>query len=119
MGPRPVGVTIVGIVIVIAGILGLVVSILGFFSGDTAGWGIAVLLLGLVISIVYLLVAKGIFNGNRMSRLIVAIFTVLGLITGVIALFYGTFGAGIVQILWCVLILALLYAGRAKEFFSA
>ena len=117
MGPRPVGVTIVGIIIVIVGILGLVASILGFFSGDTAGWGIAVLLLGLVISIVYLLVAKGIFNGNRMSRLIVAIFTVLGLITGIFALF-SNFGAGIVQILWSVLILALLYAGRAKEFFS-
>ena len=118
MGPRPVGVTIVGIIIVIAGILGLVVSILGFFSGDTAGWGIAILLLGLVISIVYLLVAKGIFNGNRGSRLIVAIFTVLGLITGIFALF-GNVGGGIVQILWSVLILALLYAGRAKEFFSA
>jgi hypothetical protein len=118
MGPRPVGVTIVGILIVIAGILGIVVSILGFIGGETAGWGITILIVGLLISLIYLLVAKGIFNGNRGSRLIVAIVTVIGLITGFFALF-SNFGSGIVQMIWSVIILALLYAGRAKEFFSA
>ncbi len=119
MGQRPVGVTIVGALIVIAGILGIVASILGFIAGETAGWGIGVLIIGLIISVVYLLVAKGIFNGNRGSRLIVAIFTVLGLLTGIFALFSDAAGSGIIQIIWSVIILALLYAGRAKEFFSA
>lgn len=118
MVPRPVGVTVVGILIVIAGILGLLFGILGFFSGDTAGWGITVFIISILIGIVYLLVAKGIFNGNRGSRLIVGIFTAIGLVTGFFSLF-SNFSSGIVQVLWSIVILALLYTGRAKEFFEA
>jgi hypothetical protein len=118
MGQRPVGVTIVGVLIVIAGILGIGISVLGVFSDQTAGFRLAIFVTGLLVGIVYLLVAKGIFNGNRVSRLIVAIFTVLGLITGIFLLVDGVF-QGVVQILWSVIILAMLYAGRAKEFFSA
>lgn len=115
---RPVGVTVVGILIVIAGILGIVVGVLGFLSGETLGWGVLVLVLSIVIGVIYLLVAKGIFNGNSISRLIVGIVTVIGLISGIFSLFVN-FGSGVVQIIWSVVILALLYSGRAKEFFSA
>lgn len=118
MESRPVGVTVVGILIVIAGILGIVVGVLGFIGGETLGWGVLILAVSIVIGIIYLLVAKGIFNGNPVSRLIVAIVTVIGLISGIFALF-GNFGSGIVQIIWSVVILALLYAGRAKEFFAS
>lgn len=118
MESRPVGVTVVGILIVIAGILGIVVGILGFLSGETAGWGIAVLIASLVIGVIYLLVAKGIFNGNSVSRLIVGIFTVISIITGFFA-FFGSWSEGLVRILWGVVILALLYGGRAKAFFNS
>jgi drug/metabolite transporter (DMT)-like permease len=118
MDTRPVGVTVVGIIIVIAGILGIVVGVLGFIGGETLGWGILALILSIVIGVIYLLVAKGIFNGNATSRLIVGIVTVIGLISGIFSLF-GNLGSGIVQILWSVVILALLYTGRAKEFFNA
>jgi hypothetical protein len=118
MNTRPVGVTVVGILIVIAGILGIVVGVLGFIGGETLGWGVLVLVLSIVIGIIYLLVAKGIFNGNSISRLIVGIVTVIGLISGIFSLF-GNFGSGVVQIIWSVVILVLLYSGRAKEFFSA
>jgi hypothetical protein len=117
METRPVGVTVVGILIVIAGILGIVVGILGFVSGETAGWGIAILITSLIVGLIYLLVAKGIFNGNRGSRLIVAIFTVIGIITGFFALF-TSFSDGLVRIVWGVVIMALLYAGKAKAFFA-
>ena len=118
MGPRPVGVTIVGILIVLMAIYGIFFSIAGFISGNTEGLGLWVLLLGLVVALIYLLVAKGIFNGNRGSRLVVAIFTVLALIAGIFSL-SENLGDGLVRVLVSVLILALLYAGRAKEFFSA
>ena len=115
---RPVGVTVVGVLIVIAGVLGIIGGVLGFISGDTAGWGIGIFALSILIGLIYLLVAKGIFDGNRGSRLIVAIVTVIGLVTGIVSLF-GSFGNGLIQILWSVIILALLYSGRAKEFFNS
>jgi hypothetical protein len=118
VGKRPVGVTIVGVLIVIAGVLGIIGGILGFVSGETAGWGIGIFALSILIGLIYLLVAKGIFNGNRGSRLIVMIVTVIGLVAGVVSLF-GSFGNGLIQILWSVIILALLYSGRAKEFFNS
>lgn len=118
MVSRPVGVTVVGVLIVIAGVLGIIGGVLGFIAGDTAGWGIGVLLLSILIGLIYLLVAKGIFDGNRGSRLIVAIVTVIGLVAGVLSL-VGNFGNGLIQILWSIVILALLYSGRAKEFFNA
>jgi drug/metabolite transporter (DMT)-like permease len=118
MESRPVGVTVVGIIIVIAGILGIVVGVMGFLGGETSGWGVLVLVLAIVIGVIYLLVAKGIFNGNPTSRLIVGIVTVIGLISGIFALF-GNFSSGIVQIIWSIVILALLYSGRAREFFNS
>lgn len=118
MVPRPVGVTVVGVLIVIAGVLGIIGGIIGFVSGETAGLGIGVFALSILIGLIYLLVAKGIFSGNRGSRLIVMIVTVIGLVAGIVSLF-GSFGNGLIQILWSVIILALLYSGRAKEFFNS
>jgi hypothetical protein len=117
MNPRPVGVTVVGILVVIFGILGIVVGILGFIGGETAGWGLVALLISILIGVVYLLVAKGLFNGNNLSRLVVAIVSVIGLIAGFISLF-SNFGSGIVQMLWSAVILVLLYTAKARAFFA-
>lgn len=117
MGPRPVGVTIVGILIVIGGIFSIIGGFLGFFSGQTLGWGVVGLIVSIIVGLIYLLVAKGIFNGNAGSRLVVAIITVIGFI-GDFFMMFSNFGSALISVIWGIIILALLYAGKAKAFFG-
>jgi hypothetical protein len=75
----------------------------------------------MVIGIVYLLVAKGIFDGNRISRLIVAILTVINLLKGLSYLFAGReiVVNGLIDIIISLIVLYLLYGGKARLFFAS
>ncbi|MDD2857351.1 MAG: hypothetical protein PHU75_01620 [Candidatus Nanopelagicales bacterium] len=117
---RPFGVMLVSILIIISGIGFVVDGIYGLFNrGSQENLGVIASIIALVIGLVYLLVAKGIFNGNSGSRMIVAVFTVLGLIGG-IWMFIAVSGMrinGIVTALVALVILYLLYDTKAKAFF--
>ena len=117
MNERPTEVTVVGVLVVVLGVLGVVYALMGFLSGATPGLGIAALTISLLIGLVYLLVAKGLFNGNNMSRLIVAIVSGIGVVAGFLALFVSP-GSGVVQIVWSGVILALLFTARVRAFFA-
>ncbi len=117
MGPRPFGVTLVGVLILLFGLFAIVGGIFGLFSGDTAGAGIVAMIVWIIIGLIYLAVAKGIFNGNAGSRMIVAIVTVINIIVGIFVCF-SNFGQGLVDIIWGLIIMALLYSGKAKLFFA-
>ena len=124
MNRRPAGVTLVGILIVINGILAIIGGLGGLFglfadSGAKGGLLIATII-DLVFGIIYLAVAKGIFSGSRGARLIVGIVTVLGLIVSVFLLFGGgpALVIGLVSIIIKIVILWLLYGTKGKEFFE-
>jgi hypothetical protein len=115
IGARPFGVTLVGIILIIDGILALiaaVVALLGIGDGFTSA--IAAAIVAGVIGLIYLAVAKGIFDGNKGSRLIVAIVTVINIIVGI----FNFLNGGIIQILVGIIVLILLYSAKAKVFFG-
>jgi hypothetical protein len=119
---RPLGVTLVFILILIAGVLGLVAGVLVLFNrGDnqTVGWTYG--LVTIAISLIYLLVARGIAHGSRVSRLIVGLITLLSLAGGiwVAIVASGSRTTGLVQAALALLILFLLYNARASRFFHA
>ena len=119
---RPMGVTLVGVIIVISGLLGVLLGVLGLFNlNDAVGAGIWGVIVSMVIGIIYLLVAKGIFDGNRISRLIVAILTVINLLKGLSYLFAGReiIVNGLIDIIIALIILYLLYGGKARVFFAS
>ena len=119
---RPMGVTLVGVIIVIDGLLGVLLGVLGLFNlNDAVGAGIWGVLVSMVIGIIYLLVAKGIFDGNRISRLIVAILTVINLLKGISYLFAGReiIVNGLIDIIVALIVLYLLYGGKARVFFAS
>ena len=115
-GARPLGVTLVGIVLIIGGVLALITAVLTLFGMGDKGFTAAVFasLVGGVIGIIYLAVAKGIFDGNHGSRLIVAIITVINIIVGV----FNFMNGGLIQILVGIIVLVLLYSAKAKAFFG-
>lgn len=120
-GPRPFGVTLVGILIFVVGILGVITGILGIIQRDQLPGSIALsaVIATLVISVIYLLVGKGIFNGNRGSRFLVGILTLINLVAGVIMAFSpGRLVNGLIQALVAIVILGLLYNSSAKRYFG-
>lgn len=130
MIPRPTGVTVVGVLIVISGIFAIIGGIFGFLNrsslteeAEAVGLAISPISFALmiIIGIIYLLVAKGIFNGNNFSRLIVGIITAVSLLVGLFHLIFvsGMRWGGLVQVIFALVILGLLYSRRASEFFAA
>jgi hypothetical protein len=70
--PRPFGVTLVGILVIIAGISYVISGILGIFNADLrASVGLLSIIVVLVLGLIYLAVAKGLFDGNSFSRFLV------------------------------------------------
>ena len=119
-GTRPFGVTLVGAIILIWGALSLVFGVLALFNrGDDGGAVLGAAIVAILVGVVYLAVAKGLFNGNAMSRMIVALVTVLSLIGGIWTLLAvsGQRVAGVAQAVVAVIVLALLYGRKASAFF--
>ncbi len=119
---RPVGVTIVGILIVISGILIIIGGVMNLFNEEVRlSVSIVVLILMLVIGLIYLAVAKGIFDGNNFARLLVGVITVINLLVGLspatpVELLRWN---GVVQAVIALIILGLLFSRRATEFFTS
>ena len=117
---RPFGVTLVFILILIVGVLGLVAGVMVLFNrGENENVGLTYGIVLVLISVIYLLVAKGIANGSRMSRLIVGVLTLLSLVGGiwVAIVASGQRITGVVQAGVALLILFMLYNARASRFF--
>ncbi|MFM8352059.1 MAG: hypothetical protein ACKN9D_13465 [Actinomycetales bacterium] len=120
---RPAGVTLVGLLIILVGLAYVVLSVLGLiYRGTEVAIGLGALLVSLAVGIIYLLVAKGIFNGNKFSRFLVSLFTVIGLLGGLTALIFASVTnnrvEGAIQAGISVVILLLLHSRRAKQFFG-
>jgi len=119
-GQRPGGVTLVGILLLVFGVLYVLSSLLGLFNATMRqDLGIIWILVSLAVGVIYLLVSKGIFSGNRGARLLVGIVTVINLIGGILALFnFATIAQGIITILVSLIILVLLYGRNARIYFA-
>lgn len=118
---RPIGVTLVGVLVVISGILLVISGILGIFNSDArAALGLFTAILVLVIGLIYVAVAKGLFDGNNFSRLLVGIFTVVNLFVGIFQLiFVGGYRInGLITALVSLIILGVLFSRKATLFFT-
>jgi hypothetical protein len=86
-------------------------------SSSVALW-LGILLV--VIGVVYLLVARGLANGNNFSRLLVVVVTVVSIAGSVWVLFAHPGGARwstVGSIVLGVIVLAILYSPKASAFF--
>jgi hypothetical protein len=65
-------------------------------------------------------VARGLFRGSNVARIIVAVVNVLTIVSGLVAAFQpgNQRGTSIGQVVIAIIILALLYSPKANEFFS-
>lgn len=126
---RPGGVTLLGVLVIISGILyvlsGLIALIAYAGTGGelTNNQRLVVLVVGiaiLVFGLIELAVARGLFRGSNTARVIVAIVNVLTIVAGLFAAFQSgnQRGTSFGQVIIAIIVLALLYSPKANEFFS-
>jgi len=121
-GPRPFGVTIVFLVIVLAGLYSIVVGVIRLLDRDETGLSIGAALAMIVIGLIYVLVARGIGRGGRGSRFLVSIVAILSILSAlwvwITSIGHGLWLTAIIQILLALIVLALLYTQRARIYFA-
>jgi hypothetical protein len=120
--PRPFGVTLVGILVILAGISYVLTGILAIFNAEMrASVGLLSIIVVLVLGLIYLAVAKGLFDGNSFSRFLVGIVTVVALLFGIFQLIFisGARWNGLFSAIFSLIILGLLFSRKATLFFTA
>ena len=129
---RPGGVTFLGVLVVISGILYVISGLLALvaYAGSggtstdlTSNQRTVILVIGIVIllvGVIELAVARGLFRGSNGARLIVAIVNVLTIVAGLFAAFQSgnQRGTSVGQVVIAIIVLALLYSPKANEFFG-
>ena len=119
---RPFGVTLVGILVILAGLSYVISAVVAIFNADLrASVGLLSSIAVLIFGLIYLAVAKGLFDGNNFSRLLVGIVTVVGLLFGIFQLIFvsGARVNGLIGVIFSLIILGLLFSRKATLFFTA
>lgn len=123
-GDRPLGVTIIGILFIIGGIIALIGGGLGGLAMSVLGLGIVGLIFGgilAIIGIVYIILGIGCFKGWGWVWTLAVIFAVLGIIMQIASLaMTGTAGIAsvIIGILINAVILWYLFQANVKQWFG-
>ncbi|QNE34853.1 DUF7144 family membrane protein [Leifsonia shinshuensis] len=125
---RPGTVTFVAVLAYINGVLNIVGGVVILFTrdqmvrasnGGTEAGLITSAILAIILGVVILVVARGLLNGSRFARGLVTVVMILNAVGGVILLFSLQFFSGILEILWAIVMLSLLYTQRANAFFAS
>ena len=121
-GPRPIGVTLVFLVIILTGLYFAVLGVLRLFDRDETGLSIAAALTQIVIGVIYILVARGIARGGRGSRAIVSLVAILSIFSAlwvwIASNGHSLWLVSIIQILLALFVIALLYTQKARLYFA-
>ncbi len=121
-GPRPIGVTLVFLVIIITGLYSIVLGVLRLFDRDETGLSIAAALTLIIIGAIYVLVARGIARGGRGSRFLVSVVAILSIISAlwvwISSAGHGLWLSSVIQIVLGLFVIALLYTQKARLYFA-
>lgn len=114
---RPGLVTLLVVLIVIGGIVAVLAGIMAVIATGVIG-GIIFIVVGLI----YFAVAKGLSDGNGLSRIIVAVVSAVQLVLAIFTIIStddsNTRSSAIASGIFAVVILAILYSPTANRFFS-
>lgn len=124
MATRPGSVTFVAVLTYINGVLDVIGGVALLIAREqVAGGGNSAAIttsaiVSILLGIVTVVVARGLLRGSPVSRVLVAVVMVIDILNGVLLLFTSQVVTGVIQILWSILIVALLFTRRANAFFT-
>lgn len=126
MAVRPGSVTFVAVLTYINGILNVIGGVILLITRDQVaapvGGGVAgvttAAIISILLGIIVIIVARGLLRGSPGARVVVTVVMVIDILNGLLLLFTNQVASGIVQILWSLLIIVLLFTRRANGFFT-
>ena len=104
---RPLGITIIAIIVAIYGVLSIIAGI-GLLSAGVTVPGV----IGLILGVLQLILAWGLWTLQPWAFWATVIIEVITLLDGIYALVRGTSGPGIVTIVIALIVLIYLFADR-------
>jgi hypothetical protein len=128
MAARPGTVTLVAVLAIVNGILNILGGVVVLFTRDAvaraAGDGAAAAItasaiISILLGVITIVVARGLLRGSPTARAVVTIVMIVDILNGILLMFTPQLVSGIVQILWSLLIIALLFTRRASAFFGS
>lgn len=108
---RPLGITIIAIIMGIQGILGIIAGIT-LLIGSASGGLFAAGIITLVLGVLYLILAWGLWTLQTWAFWATVILEVIALLDGIFALGQSGFFSGIVNVVLALIILIYLFADR-------
>ena len=126
MSSRPGLVTVVAVIVYINALVTILGGVILLIAANSAevdsavggtglavGTGVIAMLLGLLT----LLVARGLFSGSNLSRGIIAGIQLVAAINGLLSIVHGQVAVGVINMLVALIVISILYTGRANAFF--
>ena len=109
---RPLGITIIAVIMGIQGILGIIAGILSLTaSGANPAFAVAGIIT-LILGVLYLVLAWGLWTLQPWAFWATVVLEVIALINGIFALTQGNTGTGLLNIVLALIILIYLFADR-------
>ena len=107
---RPLGITIIAIILGIQGVLSIIAGIL-LLAGSGGAYAVPAII-ALVLGVLYLIVAWGLWTLQPWAFWTTVVLEVITLINGIIALTQHSVGSGLLNIVLSLIILIYLFADR-------
>ncbi|HJT58109.1 MAG TPA: hypothetical protein VJ761_16510 [Ktedonobacteraceae bacterium] len=107
---RPLGITIIAIIMAIQGILGIISGIM-LIAGSGGGL-FAAGIITLVLGVLYLILAWGLWTLQTWAYWATVVLEIIALLDGIFALGQSGFFSGIVNVVLAIVILIYLFADR-------
>ena len=107
---RPLGITIIAIILGIQGVLSIIAGIL-LLAGSGGAYAVPAII-ALVLGVLYLIVAWGLWTLQPWAFWATVVLEVITLINGIIALTQHSVGSGLLNIVLSLIILIYLFADR-------
>ncbi len=119
---RPLGVTIIGVLLLLAGILAIIGGLTLGAITDLEGLDLAIEVVSLVIGLVYIIVAFGFFKGWGFVWLLTMVVVVFGIIWSILSWVIGGLEAGelsglAISLLISIIIVLYMNSQNVKTFF--
>jgi hypothetical protein len=106
---RPLGITIIAIIMAIQGILGIIGGIMLLAGGAGAG-AMGVGIFTLILGVLYLILAWGLWTLQAWAFWTTVVIEVIALINGILGLVGGQMGVGLLSLILPIIILIYLFA---------
>lgn len=126
MSSRPALVTVVAVIVyinalvsIVGGVILLVAATTPEVQGSTGGAGLAIGtgIITMLLGLITLFVARGLFSGSNLSRGIIAVIQLFSAANALFNLLRGDMTVGVVNLVLALIVLGILYSRRANGFF--